>query len=421
MNIKNSITNNLTVAAQGHLYLSPSGSGTVNTRTAANITLNGGTGFSDAAELNFNFNAGSVDNLSTTGTCSIVSGCYYRLNPNIISAVPPGTYAIVSGNSFSGAFEAGKWQIVGTPVGWFLQQSGNALNLVVADPTTKWMASANDGNWNTTGNWVGGTVPNGEGKGAEFDDGSVAGSGAVNLDVAVALGTLKFSSASNSYNLSTASNPLTFQNDTSSAPSLIVAGNQEISGAQGIQIASGNTLATSDAGNLTISAPIHGTGNLNIGGTVTLSNAVNDFSGTTVISGGTTTVTGGLTSTSSVTVNITATLSGTGTIGSSVTVASGGTVNPGTVGSVGTLSVASVAFQNGSTFAVDVDSGLNNADKLAIAGTATIAAGAKIKFNVIGTAIQGKVVLATATGGLDSAFTVDGALPPNYKLWCFRV
>ncbi len=120
-------------------------------------------------------------------------------------------------------------------------------------------------------------------------------------------------------------------------------------------------------------------------GTLTIA-GTNAYTGATLVNAGTLNVTGTTASGSNFTVggngtSSAPTLTGTGIIGGSVTIASAGTgvagtLNPGTVGSVGTLSTGAVTFNSGSTFAIDLGAGSNNADKLVITGAATISSGA---------------------------------------------
>jgi fibronectin-binding autotransporter adhesin len=159
------------------------------------------------------------------------------------------------------------------------------------------------------------------------------------------------------------------------------------------------------------------------GGKVILS-ATEGYTGATTINAGTLEVDGSLSAASAVTIggasgSATPTLTGSGTINGAVTVSSAnggsaGTVNPGGVGSVGTLTVGSITFQNGSDLSLDL-SGVNT-DLLNITHAATIVAGAGI--SIAGNALSlGDYVLATAASGLNSAsFTVVGSLPSGYKL-----
>lgn len=94
--------------------------------------------------------------------------------------------------------------------------------------------------------------------------------------------------------------------------------------------------------NVTLSAPISGSGGLIINttgsGIVTISGA-NTYSGTTTLSSGLVRVNGSLSASSVVSVGSGATLGGTGTIGGPTTIQDGGVLAPGT--SAGTLTFAS--------------------------------------------------------------------------------
>ena len=147
------------------------------------------------------------------------------------------------------------------------------------------------------------------------------------------------------------------------------------------------------------------------------------YSGGTTVNGGVLTINGSLPAGNAVIIggasaSGTPLLTGTGIINGSVTLASAGggaagIVDPGGVGAIGTLTVGSVTFNAGSMF--DVDLGATGADELVITGAATIASGADISFNLLGTPTLGSYVLATAQSGLNSsAFT--GTAPTNYRI-----
>ncbi|MBI5757591.1 MAG: autotransporter-associated beta strand repeat-containing protein, partial [Planctomycetales bacterium] len=104
-------------------------------------------------------------------------------------------------------------------------------------------------------------------------------------------------------------------------------------------------------------------------GTLTLSGA-NTYTGSTKISGGRLNVNGSTAGGSAVTVQTTATLGGTGTVAGTVNVQSGGTVAPGT--SPGILNTGSVTFATGSTFAIEVNGSTTagtDYDQLNVTGT----------------------------------------------------
>ena len=99
----------------------------------------------------------------------------------------------------------------------------------------------------------------------------------------------------------------------------------------------------------------------------------NSYYGLTTVNGGTLTINGSIALSSMTTVNSGGTLGGIGTVGNT-TIAAGGTLAPGNY--IGTLTVqGNAAFAAGSTFAVEV-AAPNQADRVAVTGTATINGGA---------------------------------------------
>jgi autotransporter-associated beta strand protein len=227
----------------------------------------------------------------------------------------------------------------------------------------------------------------------------------------ITLGTLAIGAATlyvtgaNGYNLSLGA--VTLSGAATFGPTTANLAVTSVTGAQNL------TLHGTSTGN-TIGAITTGTGTLTKSSTSTWTlTGANTYSGTTSINSGTLLVNGSLNSqTAAVTVSSGATLGGTGTISRPVTV--NGIVNPGTVGTAGTLNVTgTVTFGAGSTYQVDV--GANNADKLAIVGAASIAGTANLVFNVMSTLTENEYVIATATSGLDSAFTCT-TVPSGYVL-----
>jgi fibronectin-binding autotransporter adhesin len=170
-----------------------------------------------------------------------------------------------------------------------------------------------------------------------------------------------------------------------------------------VTLAGSNTLSSSGTlttGGITVS----GTGNLISSGSTIVGN-------TTLNSGALLAVNGTLTGTLG---TGSGTLTGTGSVSGAVTVADGGTINAGGVGTTGTLTVGSITFQSGSTFALDLSGA--STDKLTINGVATIDGGADISINASGLS-QASYVLATASSGLTSgSFTLLGGVPSGYTL-----
>ena len=149
-------------------------------------------------------------------------------------------------------------------------------------------------------------------------------------------------------------------------------------------------------------------------GTLTLA-AANTYTGATQINAGILAVNGSLASGSAVTIGGssatgTPTLTGTGTVNGSVSVASAGggaagTINPGTVGTVGTLTLGNgITFNSGSTFGVDVAN--DTKDLLSVTGSASLAG--TLALNATGTQTLGKYQLLTATTVSGTFGTVTG-------------
>jgi fibronectin-binding autotransporter adhesin len=184
-------------------------------------------------------------------------------------------------------------------------------------------------------------------------------------------------------------------------------------------------MSFNNVGAVNVNSAITGTMTLTQSGTGTTNlSGVNTYVGATTVLNGTLAVNGSLGSSSAVTIggataSNTPTLTGTGTISGSVAIASAGggaagLINPGGIGTTGTLTVGSITFQTGSSFALDLNGA--STDLLKINGAATINSGADISINATGLT-QTNYVLATAASGLNAnPFTVMGSLPTGYEL-----
>jgi autotransporter-associated beta strand protein len=168
-------------------------------------------------------------------------------------------------------------------------------------------------------------------------------------------------------------------------------------------------LTANIASTATIASPIQGTGGLTKTGTGLLTLAgTNSYSGPTSVAAGTLRVNGSQPS-SSVTVASGATLEGTGTTGP-LTV--NGIVSPG-VGGPGILQTGTVAFNGGSTFAVDLNGTAAGSgyDELLASGAVTLAAPTLAVSVGFPSAPGNTFVIMQSTGALIGAFAglPDGA------------
>jgi len=136
-------------------------------------------------------------------------------------------------------------------------------------------------------------------------------------------------------------------------------------------------------------------------GTLTLSGQ-SSYTGPTTVGAGTLNLTGSLAS--AMTVASGALVTGTGTAGG-LTVQSGGAVAPGTVGTLGTLSVVgNVGFARGSTFLVDADA-TGRSDRIAATGTATLQGGlVQVTAGTGQYAPATRYTILTAGGGVSGQF-----------------
>ncbi len=187
-----------------------------------------------------------------------------------------------------------------------------------------------------------------------------------------------------------------------------------LAGVTGSNVILGNNTLTTGRNdtNTTYAGVINGTGALTKEGigTFTLSGA-NTYTGATTVSVGRLNVNGSTAAGSVVTVQDTATLGGTGLVAGTVNVQNGGTVSPGT--SPGILRTATVTFNSGSTFALDIagttpGNGDGNYDQMNVTGNnrTTTLRGAELVFNLTAASHVGQVYRIVDSTGTRS--TVSG-------------
>jgi hypothetical protein len=70
-------------------------------------------------------------------------------------------------------------------------------------------------------------------------------------------------------------------------------------------------------------------------------------------------------------------------------------VAPGTIGTIGTITAASLTLESDSVLKLEIDSGLASADKLTIGGAITLVAGAKLQVTDLGSVTPGPLLTLT--------------------------
>ncbi|HEX4304391.1 MAG TPA: autotransporter domain-containing protein [Rhizomicrobium sp.] len=170
--------------------------------------------------------------------------------------------------------------------------------------------------------------------------------------------------------------------------------------------------ATIDTGGhfATQSGGIGGSGALTVTGAGTLTlEAVNTYTGATMVDHGTLNVVGSIATSSGVTVNAGATLAGTGTVGAT-TVAAGGRIDPGigagllNIGGIGTLHVAG-AFTTSGAYQVDATSAA--ADSLVVSGAAAVGGTLTVFVSGQQPAAGTEFTVLSAAGGVTGTFQLS--------------
>ncbi|OKO85887.1 hypothetical protein AC629_18070 [Bradyrhizobium sp. NAS80.1] len=189
-----------------------------------------------------------------------------------------------------------------------------------------------------------------------------------------------------------------------------------LAGAGLVTLGTGTLTAGGDNSSTTFSGGIDGSGGFTKTGTGTMTLAgVNSYSGATIVNGGTLRVSSDLTSSSGIIVNALGTLTGTGPA-SAVQVNAGGAFAPGTGTPGSSMTVASLAFQSGAFYAVNLNpttSSFANVTGAATLGGATVVA----NFAPVGGYVQKQYTILNA-GSISGTFNstvVNTNLPSGFK------
>ncbi len=310
----------------------PISAGSIPTLSMDALTLNAPTGAS-APILNFELTAPASPNPngSTPGTSDLINVTQpnsLTINGGIVNVFDsttgavfstPGTYDLMEynsgvGGSGVGALSLGAAELAVPNTNYLITAPGGAnpfIQLVIsANPTNFWTNGTGDSTWASgdTGNWLGGTVPNGSTAIADFDDSHYHVPGAaqnVSLGGTIVVGQLIFNSTPK---VSIGSGNINFDNGSAAAIISDTNGTHSIAANLNIpalglnigvtkatdaltisgQVVGGGPMATSGAGNITFAGAINATAlNINGTGTVVLAADNSNHAGPTTVNSGT--------------------------------------------------------------------------------------------------------------------------------------
>ncbi len=399
---------------------------TVNSSAAATV--------SGAVKLSFSgaFNFGT-QYTALTAVSGLSGGTYFVVNPTY-------TYTLSASNT----------AVAITPTAAVTPlTSAYWIGGLTGDPAVWAVSNGSATNWTTNGTGTVATIPPSAGTNVFFSDASALAVNQVNMNLGanMAMNSITFNSVNPislvnlGYTLTLGSAGSPGITVASSAGTVALNTNITLGEAQtwtnnsasnaltvgavgGSLNNAGNLLTIGGAGNVTVASVVSGSGGLTMNGTgvVTLSNALNSFSGPITVSSGTLNVTGSVSSSLSVsgTLNLTSgvvgpaainggtlsisgssvgavtmaggTLSGTGTTGA-VTQTAAGLIEPGTSTTIGTLNTGAVTVLAGSTLDYVLGS----------AGNGSLLAAGALTLPTTGTPITVNLINNNNNGGLGSA------------------
>jgi len=418
-NASGRLTGAVTVASGGTVSPGTTGAGVLR---VVGITLNSGATYQADLKGSGGVAGTDFDQVNSTGAVNITGSTLAIALGYVPTA--GNTYTIISTTgAITGQFAQGA-SLTSGGFSFSIAYTATTVKLTALAPTSTfvWNGGGADALWTTTGNWVGGTAPTGS---SATDDLVFGAAGAARLaNTQPVMGSNTFGSISintPAFALSggTTSALNTGLNTTYSGSSTITFP-ISVAATQTFNLGSGSTLTVSNiglnadltvagGGNLGVSGNITNTGNINKTGTgtLTISGASNNYTGTNTIGGGVALINADLTAAGAVaTVVNSGTLSGTGKTGTGSVTANGGTINPGAVNTVGTLTSAAVTMTSGSTLNIDTNgNGVN--DNYSVASISF--AGANLNINHLALpAANDQWNIVTSSGTTTGNLSVNG-------------
>jgi autotransporter-associated beta strand protein len=258
------------------------------------LTIGGSVSLASNASINFDINGSNYDPLNISGILAVAGTANLTFNALSLTA---SSYTLATFSPNSPALSPNDFNFTAL-AGYTLSVGGSNLMLVANPPPPTWQGASST-SWTNTGNWSGGTVPNGTGIAAIVGS-ATASPTTITLDGPQTLGrlTLSATSSATGYSL-TAGNggSLTMDNDNGTSQILISGGSHGISAAVilaeplAITASAGTTLNI--AGNISEQAPgagsllLAGPGMLILGGSDTYTGSTRVTAGTLIVTSST--------------------------------------------------------------------------------------------------------------------------------------
>ncbi len=243
-----------------------------------------------------------------------------------------------------------------------------------------------------------------------YGGGTTLSAGQLNINNASALGTGPLTISGGTIgNTSGAAITLSTNNAQTWGGDFTFAGANNLNLGTGAVTMSSSRTVTVASGNLTVGGVISGSGySLTKAGTGTLTlGGADTYSGGTTVAAGVLAVNGSLGASGNMYVQAMASLAGTGSVGN-VTVSSSGTVAPGSGGTGGTLTAASLTLATGDILAYTLGTGTGNDSLLAVSGGLTLSSSITLNVTPGAAWSNGSYVLATFGSLTDNSSSFSG-------------